>query len=215
MSERAPRYVPAITGTFWIAVAVAIIALWPAPDGLLYWVRGVVFALPFLFGLDSLRTALFASDEQVRLLVDGDPAAHQQQRLLGLAQTLIRLISSRRFVLLMIFAAVAAFFFIDQYVPQWGIAGNVLRGEIAISPACDYTAGAEWRESHARYDLMTPDERREYTALMTPEMRREFSRPEPAPTPPGCGSTVPYRWVALAAVLITGAHLILRAGRRV
>src|SRR5574337_1704530 len=137
MTQRAPRHVPALTGLFWVAVGVVIIAVWqPPPAGWLYWVRGVIVAAPTLFGLDSLRTALFASDGQIRAMVDGDSETARQAHLElappGLFGTLGRALASRRFVLVVVIAAVSAFFFIENYIPPWGIVGNALRADVRL-----------------------------------------------------------------------------------
>jgi hypothetical protein len=73
MIAKAPRYVPILTGLFWVGISIAILFIWPAPDGLLYWVRGVIFTLPAFFGLHSLKIGLFASDKRIRNLTAGNP----------------------------------------------------------------------------------------------------------------------------------------------
>ena len=67
-----PRYVPILTGLFWVAVAIGILVVWQQPEGALYWVRGLVFALPLLFGLHSLKIGFFASDERIDRLTRGE-----------------------------------------------------------------------------------------------------------------------------------------------
>jgi hypothetical protein len=64
------RHVPIITGLFWIGVSLVVLFLWRAVDGFMYWVRGVVFGLPMLFGLHSLKVGLFGSDQQVKRIID-------------------------------------------------------------------------------------------------------------------------------------------------
>jgi hypothetical protein len=71
-----PRYVPIITGLFWVAVSIGILMVWETPsDWVLYWVRGIVFTLPAFFGLHSLKIGFFASDERVERLTRGEPDA--------------------------------------------------------------------------------------------------------------------------------------------
>lgn len=209
MSGRAPRYVPAITGIFWVAVAVGVIAFWPPPEGILYWVRGLVFALPLLFGLGSLRDALFASDEQISRAVDGQPEtareAHRELGSLGLVQTCGKVIASRRFALTVAFAAVAAFLLIDWYQPQWGLVGNIERATITITHACPV-----WQPLATDQIVPPPSATRR-------EGPGTAYQPAPAPTaeaPRGwlpCGLVLPYRWVALSAIVLLGLHFMVRA----
>ena len=64
----APRYVPILTGIFWIAVAIGILFVWREPEGVMYWVRGIVFVAPMFFGLHSLKIGLFASKKRINRL---------------------------------------------------------------------------------------------------------------------------------------------------
>jgi hypothetical protein len=72
MTERAPRYVPLVSGVVALAFAVALLALWKTPAGIFYWVRGLIFGLLAWYGLWNLKVAAFASDDQVRRAVSGD-----------------------------------------------------------------------------------------------------------------------------------------------
>jgi hypothetical protein len=72
MAERAPRYVPLISGTVALAVAVALLAFWRTPVGVLYWVRGALFGFITWYGLWDLKVAAFASDDQIRKATAGD-----------------------------------------------------------------------------------------------------------------------------------------------
>jgi hypothetical protein len=65
------RYVPILTGLFWVSVSIGILLVWRDAEGILYWVRGAVFALPALFGLHSLKIGLFNSDERIDRLTQG------------------------------------------------------------------------------------------------------------------------------------------------
>ena len=64
-----PRYVLILAGLFWVSFAIGVLALWPEPEGILYWVRGLVFVLLQLFGLQSLWIGVTATDEQIEHLV--------------------------------------------------------------------------------------------------------------------------------------------------
>jgi hypothetical protein len=64
-----PRYVLILAGLFWVSFAIGVLALWPEPEGIRYWVRGLVFALLELFGLLSLWIGVTATDEQIEGLV--------------------------------------------------------------------------------------------------------------------------------------------------
>jgi len=64
-----PRYVLILAGLFWVSFAIGVLALWPEPEGILYWVRGLVFALLELFGFQALWIAVTATDEQIERLV--------------------------------------------------------------------------------------------------------------------------------------------------
>jgi hypothetical protein len=70
--ERAPRYVPLVSGVVALAAATTLLALWTAPSGFSSWVRGTIFALLTWFGLWDLKVAAFASDDQVRRATGGD-----------------------------------------------------------------------------------------------------------------------------------------------
>lgn len=72
MITKAPRYVPILTGLFWIGISIIILIFWPPPDGFLYWIRGVVFTIPAFVGLHSLKIGIFASDNRVRNLTEGN-----------------------------------------------------------------------------------------------------------------------------------------------
>ena len=65
------RYVPILTGLFWVAVSIGVLLVWRDAEGALYWVRGALFALPAAFGLHSLKIGLFASNERVDKLTQG------------------------------------------------------------------------------------------------------------------------------------------------
>lgn len=68
-----PRYVPIITGFFWVAIAVAILAIWREPSGILWWVRSIVFGLVATFGLYSLRIGFFDSESKIKGMIGREP----------------------------------------------------------------------------------------------------------------------------------------------
>jgi hypothetical protein len=72
MSERAPRFVPLISGIVALAIALAVLAIWSAPTGFLYWVRNGIFGLLTWYGLWDLKVAAFASDDQIHRAASGD-----------------------------------------------------------------------------------------------------------------------------------------------
>ena len=72
-SQKSLRYVPILTGLFWIAVAICVLIAWqPPPEGALYWVRGALFSLLAFFGLHSLKIGFFASDSRIDRLTKGE-----------------------------------------------------------------------------------------------------------------------------------------------
>jgi hypothetical protein len=72
MSARAPRFVPLISGVVALAIAVAVLAIWTAPTGFLYWVRNGIFGLLTWYGLWDLKIAAFARDDQIHRATSGD-----------------------------------------------------------------------------------------------------------------------------------------------
>jgi hypothetical protein len=72
MDRKTSRFIPYTTGVFWVAVSGTIMFFWQEPSGFMYWVRLVVAGLPLLFGLDSLRHAIFSSDERIARLKSGE-----------------------------------------------------------------------------------------------------------------------------------------------
>lgn len=67
MIARAPRYVPILTGLFWLGISIGILSIWPTPDSLLFWIiRYVVFTIPCAVGFHCLKDGFFASDERIR-----------------------------------------------------------------------------------------------------------------------------------------------------
>jgi hypothetical protein len=82
------RAVPIITGLFWITVAICVLLVWRQADGILYLVRGVIFALPAFFGLHSLKIGLFDSQERIERLTRGEPVIFSFNRKLKLKKLL-------------------------------------------------------------------------------------------------------------------------------
>jgi len=78
MAERAPRYVPLISGTVALAVAIGLLVLWRTPTGLLYWMRGAIFGFVTWYGLWDLKVAAFASDDQIRRATAGDASVWKE-----------------------------------------------------------------------------------------------------------------------------------------
>jgi hypothetical protein len=72
MRESAPRYVPLISGVVALAAATALLAVWVAPSGLFYWVRGAIFGFLTWYGVWDLKVAAFASDHQIDRATSGD-----------------------------------------------------------------------------------------------------------------------------------------------
>ena len=65
------RLVPLLSGFFWIAVSAVIMAVWPEPDGFLYYIRFAVTLALVTFGLACLWDAFFSSSEKLdRLMSD-------------------------------------------------------------------------------------------------------------------------------------------------
>ena len=69
MSKKVSRFVPYATGIFWVSVSLGILLVWREPTGFMYWVRNGLTFLPLFFGLNSLRRAIFASDEEIEGLM--------------------------------------------------------------------------------------------------------------------------------------------------
>ena len=66
LAERAPRWVPFVHAIIELGIAAALLLLWhPHAGGILYWVRGIIFAFFALPGSFSLWLALFGSDKRV------------------------------------------------------------------------------------------------------------------------------------------------------
>jgi hypothetical protein len=72
MEKKTPRYVPLVSGIVGLAAATAVLALWSAPSGFFYWVRGTIFGLLTWYGIWNLKVAAFASDDQIRRATSGD-----------------------------------------------------------------------------------------------------------------------------------------------
>jgi hypothetical protein len=65
------RYVPIVTGLFWIAVSIVALyltaRLWPAPqDSWLHTVQIIVIMLPATHGMISLLRGLFSSEQSIK-----------------------------------------------------------------------------------------------------------------------------------------------------
>ena len=70
--RKTSRFVPYVTGFFWIIVSLAMLVIWPEPEGgFMYWIRYIVGGFIFVFGALSLRVAIFASDEEVDRVMSG------------------------------------------------------------------------------------------------------------------------------------------------
>ncbi len=63
-----PRYILILAGLFWVSFAIGVLALWTEPEGILYWVRGLVFALLELFGLQALWIAVTVQTNKLNAL---------------------------------------------------------------------------------------------------------------------------------------------------
>lgn len=71
--QPAHRYVPIVSGLFWIAVgAVLWYLLYSTENTFWGWARWAVSIAPMIFGVDSLRCGLFGSDKEIRTLVSGE-----------------------------------------------------------------------------------------------------------------------------------------------
>jgi hypothetical protein len=66
--EKPPRYVPIVTGLFWVAIAVALL-FWNPESVLWYWVRNIIGGAACVFGLRSLWIGFFSPDEKLRNLM--------------------------------------------------------------------------------------------------------------------------------------------------
>ncbi len=67
--KKAPRFVPILTGIFWVFLS--ILLLFWHPDGILYYIRNFLGACMLLFGINSLKIGIFASDKEICLRVAG------------------------------------------------------------------------------------------------------------------------------------------------
>ncbi len=69
MNRTSKRFVPFLTGLVYLAVSDCILALWPEPGGVMFYIRFAVIAVPLGFGLSCLWDAFFTSQAKLDRLL--------------------------------------------------------------------------------------------------------------------------------------------------
>jgi hypothetical protein len=66
VSNRAPRYVPLVSGLVGVAGAISVAVFWPAPNSAgIYWIRNAICGVLAWYGIWQFKAMIFATDEQI------------------------------------------------------------------------------------------------------------------------------------------------------